>query len=210
MTSIAHKLGISRSASQPAMRKVPMTGDDMGARQKDDYYGTPAWVTRLLTGRELFAGDVWEPACGHGLIAEELKAAGLGVVATDLVDRGYGTHGVDFLLEQKLLAPNVVTNPPFKLAREFAQHALDLGAAKVALLLKLAFMQGADRSPWLFASGLAKVIVVSRRITFDAGPGRAPFTSNFVDGYGWFIWRAGHRAPTVLEAAGSIRSAGLA
>lgn len=201
MTSLAHKLGISRQASQGAQRKIRMAGDDAGLRQKDDYYGTPAWVTRLLIEREWFAGPVWEPACGHGLIAEELKASGIGVVATDLVDRGYGTHGVDFLLEQRLLAPNVATNPPFKLAREFAQHALNLGAAKVALLLKLAFMQGADRSPWLFASGLRKVIVVSRRITFDAGPGRDPFTSNFVDGYGWFIWHAGHRGPAELEAA---------
>lgn len=203
MTSLAHKLGISRAASQPSMRRVPMTGDDDGARQKDDYYGTPGWVTDLLIAGEEMGGGIWEPACGHGLISTQLAKHGYDVVSTDLVDRGFpfAQTGIDFLMERRCLAPNVVTNPPFKLAREFATHALDIGAEKVCLLLKLAFMQGADRSPWLFASGLARVHVVASRITFVAAPDRPPFTSNFVDGYGWFVWQHGYSGSPVLRLA---------
>jgi hypothetical protein len=181
-----------------------MTGDDLGDRQKDDFYATPAWVTSLLWRAEPFFGDVWEPAAGTGLISELLKARGATVVSTDLVDRGYADAqtGIDFLMEQRLLAPNVITNPPFKLAREFAQHAMDLGAAKCALLLKLAFMQGGDRTPWLFSSGLRRVHVISKRITFVAAPDRPAFTSNFVDGYGWFVWQSGYRGSVeLLEAS---------
>jgi len=131
------------------------------------------------------------------VIAATVKASGHPLP----MNRGYGEPHVDFLLEQTPLAPNIITNPPFKLAREFAQHALDIGCEKVALLLKLAFMQGGDRSPWLFASGLRRVIVVSKRITFVAAPDRPPFTSNFVDGYGWFIWQRGHQGPAELVSA---------
>jgi len=198
VTSLAHKLGISRQASQAS---IPMTGDEQGVRQKDDYYGTPAWVTQLLCNIERFDGPVWEPACGHGLIASVLAANGYSVISTDLVDRGHGITGADFLMERGRLGRSVVTNPPFKLAREFATHALDIGCEKVALLLKLAFMQGGDRTPWLFASGLRRVVVISKRITFVAAPDRPAFTSNFVDGYGWFIWERGYVGPVELVAA---------
>jgi len=200
VTSIAHKLGLSRAKSQREQRAVPMTGDPPGVREKDEYYGTPAWVTDALLTAEPFFGAIWEPACGHGLIASRLAEHGHEVVATDLVNRGYGQHGVDFLMEQRLLAPNIVTNPPFKLAREFARHAMDIGATKCALLLKLAFMQGGDRTPWLFKSGLRRVYVIAKRITFVAAPGRPAFTSNFVDGYGWFVWQAGYRGAVELVA----------
>ena len=201
MTSIAHKIGVSRKASQAAQRAVPMTGDALGDRQKDDYYGTPPWVTDALLACEPFFGPIWEPACGHGLIAKRIAECGGEVVATDLVNRGYGQHGVDFLMEQRLLAPNIVTNPPFKLAREFADHAMRLGATKCALLLKLAFMQGGERTPWLFSSGLRRVHVLAKRITFVAAPDRPAFRSNFVDGYGWFVWQASYRGPVELVPA---------
>ena len=208
---LAQRMGASRAASQASQasqRSVPMTGDDQGSRQKDDFYATPPWVTRALIDAEPFSGAIWEPAAGTGRICEAVRDwevehnfAPVEIVATDLVDRGYAPAqtGVDFLMEQKLLAPNVITNPPFKLAREFAQHAMDLGAAKCALLLKLGFAQGADRTPWLFNSGLARIWVIASRITFEAAADRPAFTSNFVDGYAWFVWVAGHKGPAMTS-----------
>lgn len=193
---LAKRMGESRKASQDATRGIPMTGDELGARQKDDFYATPPWVTLALLKAEPFAGPIWEPAAGTGRICETIKqwSPEREVIATDLVDRGYvpAETGVDFLMEQRRLAPNVVTNPPFKLAREFAQHAMDLGVDKCALLLKLGFAQGAERTPWLFNSGLARIWVIASRITFEAVADRPQFTSNFVDGYAWFVWERGH------------------
>jgi hypothetical protein len=64
---------------------------------------------------------IWEPACGDGAISKELEIHGHQVYSTDLIDRGYGEGGCDFLspvtltrvmLEQPCLH-HVVTNPPY-------------------------------------------------------------------------------------------------
>ena len=47
MTSIAHKLGLSRAKPQREQRAVPMVGDPQGAREKDEYYNAPPAVWRL-------------------------------------------------------------------------------------------------------------------------------------------------------------------
>ena len=48
-----------------------------------------------------------------------LEAAGYKVRSTDLVDRGYGRCGIDYLSNTETMATNIVTNPPFKLTEQF-------------------------------------------------------------------------------------------
>ncbi len=91
-------------------------------REKDDFYPTPPEGTRALLAVEKFEGPIWEPACGDGAISKELIAAGYNVESTDLVDRGYGQNGVDFLMEWQPRAPNIVTNPPFKMVAPFIRN----------------------------------------------------------------------------------------
>ena len=62
---------------------------------------------------ERFDGSIWEPACGDGAISKVLAEAGYQVVSTDLIDRGYGAGGQDFLKSDKPLAKNIITNPPY-------------------------------------------------------------------------------------------------
>jgi hypothetical protein len=123
------------------------------------------------------------------------------VVSTDLVDRGFGLSRRDFLFERELLAPGIVTNPPFKLAGAFAAHALDLGAGKVALLLRLAWLAGVRdaRAALLDQRGLARVRVSARRAVMlrngvDAGGGGG----GMID-FAWFIWERGHTGPVELS-----------
>src|SRR3546814_11582916 len=106
---------------------------DSANRERDDFYPTPPEGTRALLSVERFEGEIWEPACGDGAISKELEAAGHTVYSTDLIDRGYGTPGVDFLLDYSTTAANIVTNPPFKLAEEFARHALARSTGKVCM-----------------------------------------------------------------------------
>src|SRR5207245_2190350 len=92
----------------------------------------PACITRALLSVERLPRRIWEPAAGRGAIVKVLRDAGRAVVATDLVDYGEPDQLArrDLLLERQ--APHgckaIVTNPPFKLAGEFAAHALDLEA----------------------------------------------------------------------------------
>ena len=80
---------------------------------------------------EEFDGAIWEPACGDGAMSRELSKVRDKVISTDLIYRGCGEGDVDFLKQDRLLAPNIVTNPPFNLWREFAKHAHRLGACSV-------------------------------------------------------------------------------
>lgn len=69
------------------------------ARQADDFYATPRSAIEQLLDVEPFYGSIWEPACGDGAISRVLQERAYKVTSTDLVDRGYGAAGVDFLLE---------------------------------------------------------------------------------------------------------------
>ena len=88
-------------------------------RQIDDFYPTPPEATEALLSRYEFNKDIWEPACGDGAISNVLAEKGHNVISTDLNNFGFGETNVDFLMEQKALAPDVITNPPYKLANEF-------------------------------------------------------------------------------------------
>ncbi len=91
-----------------------------------------------------FRGDIYEPCCGQGHISKVLIKNGYNVFSSDLVDRGYGTPRIDFLMETQK-HDNIITNPPFKNALEFAEKAVELSRYKVALLLKLSFLEGVAR-----------------------------------------------------------------
>lgn len=164
-----------------------VTSGPKEAREKDDYYPTPPYATEALLRVENFTGRVWEPACGAGDISRAFMAAGHSVESTDLVDRGFGTPRIDFLMEQELLAPNVVTNPPFKMADDFARHALDLGAEKVALLLRINFLEGVTRRDVL--QKLSRVWVFSKRLTMTIG--RTDAKGGMI-AYAWYVWDRAH------------------
>ena len=58
--------------------------------------------------------NVWECACGAGHLAKVFDRYGLLGRASDIVDRGYGESGVDFLLQTEPWNGDIVTNPPYK------------------------------------------------------------------------------------------------
>jgi len=86
---------------------------------------------------------IHDPCCGDGAIAAVLREHGLHVVATDLVDRGYGDGQEDFLRVGRR-GPLVIGNPPFNLAAKFIATAVP-GARLVAFLLKEGFWHAASR-----------------------------------------------------------------
>lgn len=114
-----------------------------GGRPENDFYPTPPEGTNGLLKYESFIGDIWEPACGDGAMSKVLEAAGYKVISTDVEPRNYGTQG-DFFFYGSLLAPNVVTNPPFRLAQEFADRALALGCDKLAFSERLSMSRNGE------------------------------------------------------------------
>jgi hypothetical protein len=168
-------------------------------REKDDFYPTPEPATRALLNAERFTRQVWEPACGDGAISRVLEAAGYEVVSTDLTERGCGTSRVDFLMERRLLAPNIVTNPPFKLAEQFVRHALDLGAEKVAMMLRLAWLEGSQRKALFESTPLARVHVASRRLNMARGGTDNGGGGGSMIAFAWFVWDRSHSTAPELS-----------
>jgi len=151
-----------------------------------DFFPTPAWATHALIDNEEFKGAIWEPACGNGAMSEVLAMAGNKVISSDLYDRGYGEADHDFLKTRRR-APNIVTNPPYNAAEGFVHSGLERSERKFALLLRLAFLEGANRQRTIFGEAPpSRVWVFSERITFY--PAGAVQKGTGTTAYAWFVW----------------------
>ena len=157
-------------------------------REKNDFYATPQKSTERLLAVEKFNGKILEPCCGQGHISKVLIQHGYKVTSNDLIDRGYGTPRVDFLMETQK-HDNIVTNPPFKNALEFAERALELSRYKVALLLKLSFLEGVARRNFFKSYPPQKVWVFSQRQALMKNG--EPHSGGML-ALAWFVWARGY------------------
>jgi len=162
-----------------------------------DFFPTPAWATRALIDNEDFRGDIWECACGDGAMSEVLEKTGNKVISSDLIDRGYGEGDHDFL-DSERRAPNIVTNPPYNAAEGFVRSGLERADRKFALLLRLAFLEGANRQRTIFTDAPpSRVWVFSERITFY--PAGVVQKGTGTTAYAWFVWDKNAPASTELK-----------
>ncbi|MHC1696440.1 MAG: NAD(P)-dependent oxidoreductase [Eubacteriales bacterium] len=173
------------------------------ARENDDFYATEPKAMDLLLQEENFNLSVWECACGQGHLSEQLKAAQYIVRSTDLIYRGYGEGGVDFLKTTEEWSGDIITNPPYKYATEFIYKALDIisNGDKVAMFLKIQFLEGKARKA-LFKKYPPKTIYVSSSRLLCAK--NAEFQAMRDGGgsavaYAWFVWQKGYTGETVVR-----------
>lgn len=169
-------------------------------RSAEDFYPTPPEMTRALLSVEKFDGDIWEPACGDGAMSRVLQDAGYAVTSTDLVDRGFGEGGRDFLMEAAT-ADNIVTNPPFTLVEQFIERAVTGSRRKVAILGRLGLLEGQARRKLWDARPMARVWVFSKRVAC-VKPGDPAYGSKGGKGgmiaYAWYVWDRGHNGKPEL------------
>ncbi len=172
-------------------------------RQIDDYYATEGKAIHKLCKVEQFTPAVWECAVGGGHLAEALKENGYIVSASDIVDRGYpNTIILDFLSDAKNCDCDIITNPPYKYAKEFVEKALDIIGTgnKIAMFLKLTFLESKSRKELFKKYPPKKIWVFSERIQcakngdfekYKKGVGTAV-------AYAWFIWEKGFKGETTV------------
>ena len=164
-------------------------------REANDYYATEPKAVELLLEQEKFSQWVWECACGEGHISEVLKANGYYVFSSDLIDRGYeGTEVIDFLTATKNEL-DIITNPPYKFAKEFVEHALNISpdGTKIAMFLKVQFLEGKERRK-LFEKYPPKVIYVASGRLLCAKNGefeKMRQGGGSAVAYAWFVWEKG-------------------
>jgi hypothetical protein len=178
-------------------------------REEHDFYATEPKALELLLEKENFHPYVWECACGEGHLSEVLKNNGYNVKSSDLVDRGYdGTEVIDFLKVSKEDVKNdfsrdIITNPPYKYAKEFVEKALEISmdSTKIAMFLKVQFLEGKARRELFDKYPPKRIYVASSRLLcakngefekMRQGGGSAV-------AYAWFIWEKGFQGEPVVR-----------
>ena len=137
------------------------------SRVENDYYATPFEATEAILSREELHGSILEPAAGI-------------------------VGGVDFLTEnypEKF--NNVITNPPFSLAKEFAEKALEVSTGKVILFAKIQFLEGRQRKDFFATHPPKAVYVFSKRVNplrngLEVDENGKPWSSTMC--FAWFVW----------------------
>jgi hypothetical protein len=175
-------------------------GNPERGRVENDYYAThPDSVKALLAVEEIIYPAL-EPACGEGHIAKLLDGD---VVASDLIDRGYGIGGKDFLLEyDNGQFATVITNPPFNLFTEFVRRSLSVATNKVIMFGKLQALEGQKRADYLEKTPLRTVYVFKKRQQplrdgkeTDENGKKLSSTMAFA----WFVWEKGYQGKPTVE-----------
>jgi hypothetical protein len=180
---------------QKRRRAQSLVGTSAG-RPEGDFYPTPPEATHALLDRETFSGLIWEPACGDGAICKVLGERGHDYLATDLIYRGFGEGDHDFFTSSHR-AQNIITNPPYSLAEKFVRHSLDKTDGKVAMLCKLAFLEGAKRRNLYETTPLKSVYVFSKRLSMYRNGEKGTYASGMI-AFAWFVWEHGYTGDPVL------------
>jgi len=169
-------------------------------RENNDYYATDPQAANLLLELEDFE-NILEPSCGEGHLSEVFVEKGINVHSSDLIQRGYGVQK-DFF-EYTEWNGDVITNPPYKYGLEFVEHALEIipKGNKVAMFLKLQFLEGKKRKKLFINNPPKKLYVSSSRLLcakngdfegMKKGGGSAV-------AYGWFVWEKGFKGNTKIQ-----------
>lgn len=170
-------------------------------RECNDFYATEPKALELLLKEETFSKNIWECACGQGHLSEVLKTYGYNVLSTDLIDRGYGRGGIDFLKCNDLFDGDIITNPPYKYALEFVKKSLEIipEGHKAAMFLKLQFLEGKTRRKFFDKTPPAKIYVASGRLRCAMNGDSNKYSKSTAVAYAWFIWEKGNTKPPVIS-----------
>lgn len=178
-----------------------------GERHSEDFYATEPSAIDDLFKVESFSPRIWEPACGQGHLSKRMIELGKDVYSTDLVDRGYGDTWFDFLHYGEYFTPccrdaiigrSIITNPPYSKAQEFCEQAIKLTGDKVAMFLKLTFLEGQTRAVFFKQYPPKTVYVFSKRKNcVKNGEFKKGYSSAIA--FAWFVWVKGWHGKPEIE-----------
>lgn len=178
---------------------IGASNHSLSERAHRDFYATPPEATEELLRLETFSRKILEPCCGMGHISKVLEAHGYEVDSRDIEDRGYGKGGMDFLkCSDKNMPVSIITNPPYSLAQEFVEKSMDVVAEgyKVAMFLKLTFLEGKSRKEMFKRYPPKYVYVSSSRLT--CGKNGIEWMPSCI-AYAWYVVEKGFRGEPILR-----------
>lgn len=172
-------------------------------REVNDFYATDPhtleiFLEKLKQDDIKLHNNIWECACGEGHLSKVLEKE-YNVLSTDIIDRGYG-EVADFLKAPVGWNGDILTNPPYKYAKEFVEKSLEvINYGRYAIfLLKIQFLEGQDRYK-LFKQNPPKYIYVNskRQTCYINGDMTKKMSS--ASCYCWFIWQKGYYGEPIIR-----------
>lgn len=175
-----------------------------------DDFPTPPWATRALCEylrQHSPIADLTcrEPCANRGYMVRPLTEAFSAVEASDIFDYGAGFGLADYLFGPQPSQVNwTVLNPPFRLATQFIERALQTSSCGVAVLVRSAFLEGEQRYKSLFRHvPPTRVLQFCERVVMAKGILRDPAKlywnetkqrwqkPSSATAYSWLVWRHG-------------------
>ncbi|MFC0160863.1 methyltransferase [Mameliella alba] len=162
-----------------------------------DDFPTPPWATRALCEwiaerAKIFDESpscfvVREPAANRGHMVRPLMEYFHAVEASDVHDYGVHLPVRDYLFGPLDQTAWTITNPPFRLAQQFIERALDTSHRGVAMLVRTSFLEGVTRHRELFTlSPPTDILQFTERVVMHRGKLVAKGSS--ATSYCWLVW----------------------
>jgi len=178
-----------QNRSTAVMQRRAATADGL------DDFPTPPWAVRALCleleGRFGSLGrlSVREPAANRGHMVRPLREHFPTVLASDVADYGAGFPVFDYLDGVGPLQPTdwTITNPPYAMAEAFIERAFATSRRGVAMLLRIAFLEGIGRHARLFLPCRPNLVLqFSERVVMQKN--RLAPDGSTATAYAWFVW----------------------
>lgn len=177
-------------------------GNPARGRVENDFYATHEDSTKALLKVWDIKYPALEPACGQGHISKLLDLNR--TKSYDLIDRGYGNVGYDFLTYNYSTEYNtIITNPPFNLFQEFVEKALQVSNKHVVFFGKLQALEGQKRATFFEKTPLKYIYVFKKRqqplrngISVQEETGKK--TSSTM-AFAWYIWEKNYVGEPIIR-----------
>lgn len=95
----------------------------------------------------------------------------------------------------------MITNPPYKFAQRFVEHALKItdANAKIAMFLRIQFLEGKARRKLFDTCPPKTIYVASSRLQCALNGDFEGFKASSAVCYAWFVWQKGYTGDTVVK-----------
>jgi len=161
-------------------------------RADNDFYATPPEEVKNIMQYEKLEGTILDNSCGQGHLIKPIKNKypNNDIIATDLINRGYGEGGLDFLSEDYPYTNvnTIIMNPPFKLITEFVEKSLKIANKKIIMFARMQFLESQKRYNKIFKNNKPDRIYlyVDRVACAKNGDFEQKLSSNMA--FAWFVW----------------------
>jgi hypothetical protein len=167
-------------------------------RQGEDWYQERCGSRSVfsMSSRSVGVSLIRVPAVGTSFVRQRRPDTTPSI--WDIADRGCPLRWQGDFLTRATQYPNIICNPPFDRAREFADHALKIAQHKVAMIFPTARLNAAR---WLEDTPLARIWMLTPRPSMPPGETilRGEKPGGGKTDYVWLIWDQAHKGPASVS-----------